>query len=47
MILEKSIVRDKNTILEALKKKDINNINNNNLISLSGRDNLVQFRQFY
>ena len=44
---KKASLGDKNTILEALKKKDINNINNNNLISLSGRDNLVQFRQFY
>jgi penicillin-binding protein 1A len=38
---------DKNTIIEALKEKDINNINNNNLISINGRDTLVKFRQFY
>ena len=38
---------EKNTIIEALKKKDINNIENNNLISISGRDTIVKFRQFY
>ena len=43
----KSKAGDKNTIIEALKTKDINNINNNNLISISGRDNLIKFRQFY
>ena len=43
----KSLSGDKNTIIEALKKKDINNINNNNLISIQGRDNLIKFRQFY
>ena len=43
----KSSLGDKNTIIEALKRKDINNINNNNLISINGRDNLVKFRQFY
>ena len=43
----KSSLGDKNTIIEALKKRDINNINNNNLISINGRDNLVKFRQFY
>ena len=41
------ITKSKNTILEALKEKDINNINNNNLISINGRDTLVKFRQFY
>ena len=30
-----------------LKDKDINNIDNNNLISISGYDNLIKFRQFY
>ena len=35
------------TIVEALKAKDINNINNNNLILINGRDNLIKFRQFY
>ncbi len=43
----RSNLGDKNTIIEALKKKDINNINNNDLISITGRDNLVKFRQFY
>ncbi len=43
----KSSVGDKKVIVEALKKKDINNINNNNLISIGGRDRLVKFRQFY
>ena len=44
---QKSSEGDKNTIIEALKIKDINNINNNNLISINGRDNLIKFRQFY
>ncbi len=43
----KSSPGDKNTIIEALKQKDINNINNNNLISINERDNLIKFRQFY
>ena len=43
----KSSSGDKNTIIEALKEKDINNISNNNLISINGRDNLIKFRQFY
>ncbi len=43
----KSLLGDKNTIIEALKKKDINNIDNNNLISVNDRDTLVKFRQFY
>ncbi len=43
----KSSSIDKNTIIEALKNKDINNINNNNLISITGYDNLIKFRQFY
>ena len=38
---------EKNTIIEALKLQDINNIDSNNLISVSGRDTLVKFRQFY
>ena len=38
---------EKNSITEALKLRDINNINNNNLISTKGRDNTVKFRQFY
>ena len=43
----KSSVGEKNVITEALKLKDINNIDNNNLISTSGRDKTVKFRQFY
>ena len=43
----RSSTGDKNTIVEALKIKDINNINNNNLISIKGHDSLVIFRQFY
>ena len=38
---------EKDTIIEALKIKDINNIDNNNLISIEGHDKLVKFRQFY
>ena len=38
---------DKNSIIEALKLEDINNINNNNLISTNGRDKIIKFRQFY
>ncbi len=36
-----------NVLIKAVKIKDINNINNNNLISISGRDTLIKFRQFY
>ena len=43
----KSSSGDKNTIIEALKTKDINNIKNNNLISINDHDNTVKFRQFY
>ena len=43
----KSSSKDKKIIIEALKVKDINNINNNNLISINGSDNLIKFRQFY
>ena len=43
----KSAPGEKNTIVEALKLKDINNINDNNLISVSGHDSMVKFRQFY
>jgi len=43
----KSSQGDKNIIIEALKIKDINNIDNNDLISINGRDTLVKFRQFY
>ena len=43
----KSGIGDKNSIIEALKIKDINNLENNNLISTSSRDNIIKFRQFY
>ena len=43
----KSSSGDKNIIIEALKKRDINNIDNNNLISINGHDILIKFRQFY
>ena len=43
----KSSIGDKSTIIEALKKKDINNIDNKNLIFINDRDNLIKFRQFY
>ncbi len=43
----KSAAGEKNVITEALKLKDINNIDNNNLISTDGSDKIVKFRQFY
>ena len=43
----KSSIGDKNVIIEALKSKDINNINNNKLISINSYDKLVKYRQFY
>ena len=43
----KASLGEKNTIIEALKGKDINNINNNKLISISSYDKLVKYRQFY
>ena len=47
MILVENHYPKKNTIIEALKIKDINNIDNNNLISINDRDTLIKFRQFY
>ena len=44
---KKSMPNDKNIIVEALKLKDINNIGNNDLISINDRDTLIKFRQFY
>ena len=44
---EKSAPGEKKTIIEALKLKDINNINNKNLISVNGSDKIIKFRQFY
>ncbi len=43
----KSSTGDKKTIIESLKIRDINNINNNNLILINDRDSLIKFRQFY
>ena len=43
----KSAASDKNVITEALKLRDINNIDNNNLILTNGRDKIIKFRQFY
>ena len=43
----KSTPGDKNSIIEALKLEDINNIDKNNLISTYGRDKIIKFRQFY
>ena len=44
---EKIILVQQKSDFKALKKKDINNINNNNLILANDRDNLIKFRQFY
>ena len=44
---KKSSIGKKNTIIEALKSKDINNINNNELISITSYDKLIKYRQFY
>ena len=43
----KSVAGEKNVIIEALKKEDINNIDNNNLILTNGSDKIIKFRQFY
>ncbi len=43
----KSSLGNKNTIIEALKPEDINNIENNTLISTDSYDKLIKFRQFY
>jgi len=43
----KTSVGDKNVIIEALKFKDINNIDNKNLISTKANDKIIKFRQFY
>ncbi len=44
---EQSDFDDRNFILEAFKKKDINNLNNKQLISNYNYDKLIKFRQFY
>ena len=43
----KAKLGDKNTIIEALKLKDINNLNNKKLISTSSYDKLIKYKQFY
>ena len=43
----KSAPGDKKSIVEALKLRDINNIDNKNLISTNGSDKIIKFRQFY
>ena len=43
----KAAAGEKNTIIEALKLRDINSLNNNNLILTNGRDKIIKFRQFY
>ena len=43
----KSSIGEKNTIIEALKAKDINKTNNNKLISSDSYDKLIRYRQFY
>ena len=43
----KSAPGEKNSITEALKLQDINNIENNNLISNNDSDKIIKFRQFY
>ena len=43
----KSSAGEKNIITEALKLRDINNLNNNNLILSNDRDKNIKFRQFY
>ena len=43
----KAAAGEKNIILEALKLKDINNIENNNLSFAGQGDKVVKFRQFY
>ena len=40
-------IEEKNTIIEAMKAKDINNIDNNKLISINSYDKLIKYRQFY
>ena len=43
----KSAPGEKSSIIEALKLKDINNFDNNNLMLTNDSDNNVKFRQFY
>ena len=43
----KSPLGKKNSIIEAMKIKDINTLENNKLISISSYDKLIKYRQFY
>ena len=43
----KTTLGRKKSIIEALTLKDINNLNNKNLISTNGSDTIIKFRQFY
>ncbi len=43
----RSSLGQKNAIIEALKQKDINNFDNNKLISITSYDRLIKYRQFY
>ena len=43
----KSAPGEKKSIIEALKLKDINNLDNKNLITIGSSDKTIKFRQFY
>ena len=43
----KSALGEKNSIIEALKYQDINNLDNNNIVSFNDNDRTIKFRQFY
>ena len=43
----KSTLGEKNSIIEALKYQDINNFDNNNIVSFNDNDKTIKFRQFY
>ena len=43
----KSAPGEKKSIIEALKLKDINNLDNKNLITIGSNDRTIKFRQFY
>ena len=47
MTLKKTSFADKKLVIEALKLKDINNLNNKNLNINTNYDKLIKFRQFY
>ena len=43
----KSTPGEKKSIIEALKLKDINNLDNKNLVTIGSSDKTIRFRQFY